>query len=141
MTQPVVVDVQPLPPNPPATFNGAVGQYQIKADVDMMETRVNEPISWNVTVAGYGNIDTLPEPIWPETPEWRSFDSNSTINTHVRDGRISGSQTYDRLLVPTQGGQITLPAVEYSFFDPETAAYHTISTEPIMINVAPGANG
>ena len=141
MTQPVVVNVQPLPPNPPVSFNGAVGQYQIKADVDMAETRVNEPISWNVTVAGYGNIDTLPEPIWPETAEWRSFESNSTINTEVRNGRMSGGQRYERLLVPTQAGQLALPAVEYSFFDPATAAYHTISTEPIMINVAPGVNG
>ncbi len=141
MTRPVTVDVQPLPPNAPADFTGAVGQYQIDATVDLTETRVNEPVTWQVRVGGYGNIDTLPEPIWPETPGWRDFDSTSTINTQVQDGRISGSQVYEKLLIPTEAGQLTLPAVNYTYFDPEQAQYLTVSTNPIMINVAPGANG
>lgn len=141
MTQPVTVNVQPLPPNPPATFNGAVGQYQITATADLKETRVNEPITWQITVAGSGNIETLPEPIWPELNGWRAFDSSSTMTTQVENGRISGSQAYERLLVPTQAGELQLPAIEYSYFDPETAVYQTISTEPMTINVLPGVNG
>jgi len=141
MTRPVTVDVQPLPPNAPADFTGAVGQYQIDAAVDLTETRVNEPVTWQVRVAGYGNIDTLPEPIWPETPGWRDFDSTSTINTEVRDGRISGSQVYEKLLIPTEAGQLTLPAVNYTYFDPEQEQYLTVSADPITVNVAPGVNG
>ncbi len=141
MTRPVTVNAQPLPPNAPAGFNGAVGQYQIDAAVDLTETRVNEPVTWQVRVAGYGNIDTLPEPTWPETPGWRDFDSTSTTNTQVQDGRISGSQVYEKLLIPTEAGQLTLPPVSYTYFDPEQERYVTISTDPITVNVAPGANG
>ena len=141
MTQPVTVNVQPLPPNPPMNFNGAVGQYRIAAVTDLQETKVNEPITWQVMIGGYGNIDTLPEPIWPDTPEWRAFDSSSTTTTQMEDARMSGSQKYDRLLVPTQAGEMQLPAIEFSYFDPETAVYETITTEPITINVLPGVNG
>ncbi len=141
MTRPVTVDVQPLPSDAPADFTGAVGQYQIDAAVDLTETRVNEPVTWQVRVAGYGNIDTLPEPTWPETPGWRDFDSTSTTNTQVQDGRISGSQVYEKLLIPTEAGQLTLPPVNYTYFDPEQERYVTVSTDPIAVNVAPGANG
>lgn len=138
MTRPVTIDVRPLPPDAPADFSGAVGQYQIDATVDLTETRVNEPVTWLVRVAGYGNIDTLPEPQWPETPGWRDFDSTITTNTQVQDGRLSGSQVYEKLLIPTEAGQLTLPPVNYTYFDPEQEKYMTIATEPIPVNVTPG---
>jgi hypothetical protein len=46
---------------------------------------------------------------------------------------------YERLLVPQQEGQYTIPALEYSFFDPATGEYHTLTSEPIPIDIAPGA--
>jgi hypothetical protein len=41
-------------------------------------------------------------------------------------------------LVPQTAGELTLPALEYSFFDPATGSYQTMSTPPIQVSVAPG---
>ena len=138
-TQPVPVDVQSLPVNAPAGFHGAVGQFAISAEVDTTETAVNEPITLRVTLSGRGNLDTLPDPVWPEIDGWRTFGSQATTNTAFQDGYLVGTRTDEQQMVPTTAGAFTLPPISYVYFDPETATYQTIATEPIAVNVVPGA--
>jgi hypothetical protein len=45
---------------------------------------------------------------------------------------------YERLLVPEQAGQFTIPPLEYSIFDPATGEYRTLTTESIPVDIAPG---
>jgi len=137
-TQPVALEVKALPPNAPDSFYGAVGQFDISANVDTTETKVNEPITWQVTLNGYGNLKAVPEPNWPEMDDWRSFESQASINSEPQNGQIGGYAIYERLLVPEKEGQYTVPALEYSYFDPATGQYQTITTDPIPVVVARG---
>jgi hypothetical protein len=137
-TEPVSLEVKPLPANAPASFNGAVGQFSLSSTVDTTATKVNEPITWQVTLNGYGNLKAAPEPVWPELPDWRSYDSQASINTDNQNGQMGGYAVYERLMVPLKEGQATLPALEYSYFDPATGQYQTLTTEPIPVTVAPG---
>ncbi len=137
-TKPVELNVQALPPDAPPNFNGAVGQYSISAEVDATEGKVNEPVTWRVTLSGRGNINAAPDPEWPEIPGWRDFNSQATINTQMQDGVMGGSKVYERLLLPTRSGQFTLPALEYTYFDPETGAYQRTATNPIPVSITPG---
>jgi hypothetical protein len=134
-TQPLAVNVQALPPNAPESFRGAVGQFDISASMDTTQTEVNDTVTMNVTISGAGNLETMPDPVWTEGPEWRAFDSKATVNAQFVDGRLQGSRTYERVLLPTEGGELLLPAIEFSYFNPETGSYETKSTEPIIINV------
>lgn len=138
---PVMVSVQPLPAGAPANFSGAVGQFDLSATVDTAATTVNEPITWQVTLNGRGNIKTLADPQWPDMPNWRSFESKANVNSQVVDGQLAGSRTYERLLVPQAAGDFTIPALEFSYFDPASGQYQTLSTQPIPVTVAPGAGG
>ena len=138
MSEPVTVNVLPLPGRAPAGFNGAVGRFTIEAVANADESRVNEPITLIVTLRGEGNIDALPEPAWPDIPGWRSFEGDTTAVSNVSRGRLSGTRTFDRLLVPGEPGDFTIPPIEYVHFDPEAAEYVTVSTEPIAVTVAPG---
>jgi hypothetical protein len=137
-TQPVSVDVKPLPANAPASFNGAVGQFTLSGTLDPTQARVNEPITWRVTLAGRGNLSALPDPVWPEMPQWRSFESQATTNTQVQDGQVVGERVYERLLVPLAEGEYTIPALEYTYFDPVTGGYQTMTTQPVPVSIAPG---
>ena len=138
-TQPVAVNVQALPQNAPDSFRGAVGQFDISAETDVAQTEVNDTVTMNVTVSGAGNLETMPDPVWTEGPEWRSFDSKATVNAQFVDGRMQGSRIYERVLLPTEGGDLLLPAIEFSYFNPQTGTYETKSTEPILINVTGAA--
>ena len=44
-------------------------------------------------------------------------------------------------MVPGSAGDFSIPAITYSFFNPQTEAYQTVSTSPITIHVAEGAAG
>lgn len=139
-TQPLELDVQPLPEGAPPSFQGAVGQYEIQASVDSPQVKVNDTLTWQIIISGAGNIENLADPLWPEQAEWRAFDSEAVVETAIEDGRVVGARRYDRVLVPTVDGELTLPPVEYSYFDPELNQYVTISTEPITISVVPDGN-
>ena len=140
-TDPVTVNVKPLPAGEPASFNGAVGRFDIQAQVDATETQVDEPITMKITLSGQGNISTLADPTWPEMDGWRIFEGDTAVNTSVQDGQVVGTRTYERVMIPTQAGDSTIPAIEYSYFSPADEAYHEISTQPIPVTVAPGAPG
>ena len=137
-TQPVTLDVKPMPPNAPPSFNGAVGQFALSGTVDTTQSKVNEPVTWQVTLSGWGNLNALPDPIWPDLPEWRSFESQATINTQFQSGQVVGNRVYERVLVPETEGEFTIPALEYTYFDPVAAQYQTITAQSIPVSIAPG---
>ncbi len=139
-TQPVVVNVQPLPQGAPTQFGGAVGQFDIQAETDRASTTVGDTVNLKVTLNGRGNVDSAADPSFPASAQWRMFDSEPTAQTWYEDGELVGVRTYDWVLVPTEAGQLAIPTIEYSYFDPATETYQTISTDPILVDVAADPN-
>lgn len=139
-TNPVEVDVRPLPDGAPDGFTGAVGQLDIRARVDRRVGVVGDPLTLTVTVTGRGNFENMPDPAWPDMPEWRTFDSAATVVTNVNSGRLTGRKVYERVLIPNRAGDLEIPAIVYPYFDPEAGEYWTVSTEPIRVSVAPAAD-
>src|SRR5688572_4856048 len=117
-TEPVSVEVKPMSAGAPASFTGAVGQFSLEAHTDISQSKVNEPITWLVTLSGWGNLNSLADPIWPEMPEWRTFETKASTNAQFQDGHLAGSRVYEHLLVPQAEGEYIIPAVEYTYFDP-----------------------
>lgn len=141
-TEPVTLEVRPLPDGAPPRFSGAVGRYQIDATLDRTHGVVDEPFTLTVTVGGDGNIDALPEPAWPPLPAgWRALDGKSSAHSEARGGRVSGARRFERLLVPTRPGPTDLPAIPFVFFDPATERYETVSSAALRVEVAPAADG
>ncbi len=139
-TQPLALTVQPLPSGASADFTGAVGSYEIAASIEPAQTKVNEPVTLKVTVSGQGNLSNLPDPTWSDLPGWRSFDRYSSTENHFDNRLFGGMKTFERLMVPTQSGDYSLPPISYSYFDPVENAYNTIQTQPLLIQVGPDQN-
>lgn len=135
----VTLDVKPLPADAPASFTGAVGQFTIESKVDKRQAKVGDAITQRITIGGVGNLETMGDPVWPDSPVWRAFDSQSKTSTQFQGGQFGGTRTIERVVVPTQAGTLSLPAVEFSVFDSVTGQYRTMSTQPITIAVAPAA--
>jgi hypothetical protein len=136
-SQPLTLDVRPLPAGAPATFQGAVGQYRMEAGVDKTQAVVGDAVTQRVTITGTGNIEQVADPAWPDDTAWRAFDSRSTTDSQFQDGRLVGMRRIERVLVPTRPGDLTLPAAEFSYFDPAAGGYRTIGVEPVAVSVAP----
>ena len=133
---PVAVDVRPLPPGAPARFTGAVGRFDISAEVDAATGRVNEPVQLTVRVSGEGNIEALPDPAWPEFAGWRVIEPPADAASQVVAGRLTGSRTYEIVLVPEEAGELTIPEILYAHFDPDLDEYVRRATAPIVMSIA-----
>lgn len=137
-TEPVVIKVKPLPQGAPVEFNGAVGQFEIRATPDKMETRVGEPITVRVEIRGSGNFDTFVEPKWTNDKNWRAFDAKAETKSDVVNGTLVGTKTYERTLIPTQEGTLEIPVTRFAYFDPRDENYHVIETQALQVKVAAG---
>ncbi|MYB50428.1 MAG: protein BatD [Dehalococcoidia bacterium] len=136
--EPIVVEVLPLPPGAPAGFTGAVGKFNVSADVDDTDGKVNEPVQLAVRVVGEGNIDSLPDPAWPDFDDWRVFESPSDTSSRLIDGRFVGTRTYNSVLVPQKAGLLTVPEIGYTYYDPSIDEYVEAASQPIVMSIAEG---
>ncbi len=139
-TEPISVEVQPLPAGAPADFKGAVGQFEIRAWLSEATGQVNEPLTLMVEIEGRGNIEILSEPAFPELPNWRVFDSQSSTRISIDNDQVGGLRHFERLIVPGQPGDYTIPSISFSYFDPQAGEFRTVKTEPIPVTVRPGEN-
>jgi len=136
--EPIVVEVLPLPAGAPAGFTGAVGKFNVSADVDDTDGKVNEPVQLTVRVVGEGNIDSLPDPAWPDFDDWRVFESPSDTSSRLIDGRLVGTRTYQSVLVPQKAGLLTVPEIGYAYYDPSIDEYVEAASQPIVMSIAEG---
>jgi hypothetical protein len=132
---PVGLDVMPLPQPVPDDFSGAVGYFLIHTEVDVHEIELDGAVTLRTTLQGIGNLEAAIEPEWVDSDDWRSFDSSIERLTQVEDGQIVGVLQNERTLIPSTSGQLSIPAIQYNFFNPANGMYETTSTEPIMITV------
>jgi hypothetical protein len=137
-SDPISIEVKPLPGGAPADFNGAVGQFEIKATPDRLSTRLGEPVTLRVELSGAGNWGTLGDPKWPSDASWRVYNQATRSQSDISNGQMSGLRLYEQLWSPLVEGDLTLPAIQYTYFDPAVGQYRTISTQVQTIAVAPG---
>ena len=133
---PVAVEVRPLPARSPAGFTGAVGRFDISAAADAAAGQVNEPVQVTVTVSGEGNIEALPDPSWPEFAGWRVIESPADASTQVVAGQVTGHRTFKITLVPERAGELAIPEIGFTHFDPYSERFVQTATAPIVISVA-----
>lgn len=135
-----VLDVKPLPlDNRPDNFTGAVGQFDFTASISDTIVKANEPIELTITAKGNGNLQlfSLPKPTAPSSLELYEPELTEEISKNFSSG-MSGSKTEKYVLIPQYKGQYTIQPMAFSYFDPKTKKYQTITTDEIVINVPEG---
>ena len=134
-SDPLTLDVSPLPDRAPPSFSGAVGQFSVNASVTTQTARVGGAVTYKVKVEGTGNIATLQAPSLDAPNAFNVYDPKIQTNLDRGGSKIRGTKTFTYILVPQSNGQFTLPAVELIYFDPDTRKYDEIRTSPIPVEV------
>jgi len=132
------VEVDPLPAaGVPASFNGAVGNFNFKTEIDKDKVVTNESITLRLTLSGSGNIQLLkaPEPQLPAGFE--KYDPKVYDNVN-KSGVVSGQKIVEYLIVPRIQGDKEIPSMEFSFFNPSARKYVTLNSPVFKINVVKG---
>ena len=141
-SQTLTLDVKNLPENgKPDSFAGAVGNYSFKSDIDKTQLRTNEAVTITLTVSGTGNVELLqmPTPVFP--PDFEVYDPKITTNVNDNANGLSGTKKAEYLVIPRRAGTFTIPAIDFSFFNPSSESYQSFSSEPYQIEVEKGQGG
>jgi len=125
-TDPMEITARPLPSGAPDGFDGAVGQFSMDARVNTTDVSVGDAMEITINLRGTGNL-TLLDPLVLEAPAGVTLyePETSTDLDHTGD-TIESTATYTYTLIPRQPGEVTLPPVVFSYFDPEREAYETL---------------
>ena len=137
-TDPITLDIKPLPAGAPAGFSGAVGNYSVAAAADRPEARAGEAVNFSITVTGSGNLKAVTAPKFPELPDFKVFDTMSSLDVRKEGDIISGKKTFTYILVPRSEGKKTVPPIKFSYFEPRSGAYLELQTNPVTLLVEKG---
>jgi hypothetical protein len=135
-TEPVRVDVRPLPKTDDPSFSGAIGTFHLKAEIDRSEVAQNDPVTLTVEVSGVGNIGSATGELTASALDgFRVFDASSEVESQAVDGMLGGVRRIKRAFVPLVPGKRELPEVRFTYFDPNADQYRTLTAGPFPVTV------
>ena len=133
------INVKPLPlAGRPDGFSGAVGNFTFDVGTNKTTLNANESFQLDVKVSGNGNLKLFNTPTvkLPSSLEVYEPEHGENVNTTVNgmQGSISDSYT----IVPQFKGTYPIQPLTFSFFDPKTEKYKTLTSKEIVIEVENG---
>ncbi len=133
------IQVKPLPEKgKPDDFNGAVGDFKFDVSTDKTNLNTNESLQLGVKISGKGNLKLfdLPDLKLPSSLEVYDPERDESVTTTLQG--LQGSITENYTVVPQFKGTYPILPLTFSFFDPTTEQYKTITSKEIIIEVEGG---
>lgn len=135
---PQTMHIKPLPADAPESFNGAVGHFSISGRLVDSSTHAGDPVQYDLRVEGTGNLPLVTAPEWKLPAGLHLIDPTVTDTINKSVAPMEGRKTFRYSIMPDAAGTILLPAIEFSYFDPATAAYKTLRTDSAVLIVEAG---
>lgn len=133
------INVKPLPlEGKPDGFNGAVGDFTFDVKTDKTKLNADESLKLDLKISGKGNLKlfTIPSVKLPSALEVYEPERSESVKTTVAgmQGFISNSYT----IVPQFKGTYPINPITFSYFDPKSEKYKTITSKEFTIDVENG---
>ncbi len=133
----IQITVKPLPTEgKPASFSGAVGLFEVRANIEGTEFPVNQPFSLKIRFEGQGNAKLIELPHLDLPAGIELYDTKSEAK-FFKDGR--SYKEFEVLLIPRSAGELKIPALQFSFFDPLQKKYVIKTTNDYNLKILPGS--
>lgn len=136
--EPLELEVREFPrAGRPDSFAGAVGRgFSLEVTAGRTVVRVGDPIPLTVRLRGAGNLENASLPslsadrgLAPEQFRWPDSEITGTLAGNVKTFQVS---------VRVEDEAVTeIPALAYSWFDPEAGEYRTTHSKPVALRVMP----
>ncbi len=133
------IDVKPLPlEGKPDGFNGAVGDFQFAVASSKTNLDANESLELDVKVSGKGNLKLFDPPSLKLPSSLEVYEPEHEEDVATTSSGMQGSVTEKYTVVPQFKGKYPINPITFSFFDPKTEKYRTLSSKEIIIDVENG---
>jgi hypothetical protein len=87
-------------------------------------------------VTGAGNCRLIDETELKFPDDFEVYDHETTDRISVSKGGVRGSRSFQYLIIPRYPGEYTIPALEFSFFNPKTGKYQTAKAGPYDFDIS-----
>jgi hypothetical protein len=133
------ITVKPLPiEGKPDNFSGAVGVFNFNVSTNKSTLDANEALELKIRVKGTGNLKlfNLPSLSLPSSLEVYEpvRDNKIAVNIKGMNGFINDTYT----VIPQYKGSYPIRPISFSYFDPASKSYKTVSSDEIIIQVENG---
>lgn len=132
----VDVDVEPLPPGAPDPFSGVVGTLEASAELDRDSVAANEAVTLTVGVAGTGNVRAISAPDLGLASDFEIFPPEVSESFRIRGGGMTGTKTFEYVLIARAPGVREIPPIRFSYFDDASGEYGVTETDPLTLTVS-----
>ena len=129
--QPQQLTVLPLPDQgKPPDFTGAVGKFDFTLTAKPTTLDVGDPVTLRMEITGTGNLANVSAPAVAVDDRFRAYDAQPVKGEDGADRRV-----FEQVVIPKVADVRELPAVRFSFFDPEARAYRIITQGPVALTL------
>ena len=136
-TDPMSINVKELPEPAPASFNGAVGQFTLDAQLPSQSLDANTATSYSVRISGTGNLSFVQAPVVTLPTSFEQYTVKTSESLQPSFKGIQGYRQFEFPIIARAEGNYTLNPVEFTYFNPESANYVTLTSPSMQVTVGP----
>ncbi len=140
-TNPLDIDVKPLPEPKPVNYANAVGSFTLKPVLSKTESRANEAITLQLEISGTGNLKLIRNPEIPFPDNFEQYDPKVDNIVNATTNGLTGMRRIEYMVIPRYEGTYNIPPVEFTYFDPRSGSYKRLTTPEYQLNIAKGEPG
>ncbi len=140
-TAPVKVTVRDLPAGAPESFGGAVGRFTMASNAPSTELTANSAATYTIKISGTGNLSFVQAPKLTLPASFEQYNVKTTESMKTTAAGTTGYRQFEYPFIARAEGEYEIAPVEFTYFDPATKQYVTLSTARLPIVVAPDAGG
>jgi len=131
------IRVKPLPvEGRPAGFSGAIGRFSVRASVSRTNVAAGEAITVKWSVYGRGSFNSVQSPQLSLSDGLKTYPGTNGFTAEDPLG-LAGTKTFESMVILESSSIKALTFEPYSFFDPDTGRYSTVTPRPIAVTVRP----
>ena len=136
-TDQITINVRELPLGAPASFSGAVGEFEMAAEPFETEITANSAVTYTLRITGSGNLPQVhaPKLQLPASFEQYNVKTTESLNTNARG--INGYRQFEYPFIARVEGDYEIAPVEFTYFSPARLDYVTLRAPQLRIRVQP----
>ena len=131
------IQVNPLPAiEANKNFIGAVGRFDVTSSLSEHEGSVGNSLTYRIELSGTGNFNQTLTPNLPDVQGLRILPPETNDAKTQSRTSFLGKRTFIYPIILQESGNITIPEIEITWFDPANRSYQskTLKSENIIVN-------
>lgn len=125
-----LLGINPLPQaGRPQEFSGFVGQAKLQAELTPRTLAVGESSTLKLIFTAQGWLSSLQAPPPQPGSAFQIYDDKPELQETVLPQELSGTKTFRFFIIPLEAGIFDLGSYSWSFFNPQTRRYETLSVD------------